>query len=176
MNGEVVFQWVPAHCGLLGNEGADQAAKEAASSPEEGGPDQRPQPLSFRAAKALLREKVRDPRPAHDRTRLVYAKPLQRGGRSRREEVILARLRSGHSWLLAAYRSRVTSGMPPGLRESPMCPRCSGGEETIEHFLQECPATLAARVSCLGSAAPRLSILCGRPGRVVAYLERLRLL
>ena len=27
---EVLFQWVPGHCGLLGNEGADKVAREAA--------------------------------------------------------------------------------------------------------------------------------------------------
>jgi ribonuclease HI len=176
VTGEVVFQWVPGHCGLLGNEVADQAAREATLPPEEGGPAQRPLPVSFRAVKALIREKIRDPKPTHARTRLVYAKALQRGGRTRKEEVTLARLRSGHSWLLAAYRSRVTQRRPPELREDSVCSRCFLEEETLQHFLQECPATAAARVSCLGSAAPSLSILCKRPGRVIAYLERLELI
>jgi ribonuclease HI len=37
LKGRVCFQWVPAHCGLLGNERADEEARKAAGlGPEDG--------------------------------------------------------------------------------------------------------------------------------------------
>jgi ribonuclease HI len=37
LKGRVCFQWVPAHCGLLGNERADEEARKAAGlGPDDG--------------------------------------------------------------------------------------------------------------------------------------------
>ena len=64
-------------------------------------------------------------------------------GLSRKEEVKLAQLRSGQSKLLAAFRARVQG-------EDPVCPKCNGSEETLRHFMQECPATEASRRRLFG--------------------------
>ena len=52
--GKVTFQWVPGHCGLPGNERADQVAKGVA---ERGRIGETPQvaPVTFKAAKLSIK-------------------------------------------------------------------------------------------------------------------------
>jgi ribonuclease HI len=88
--GRVCFQWVPAHCGLVGNKRADEEARKAADlGPADGAQRGR---ISFRS-------QVKDRPPNHAHTLRVYGdspfRTLQ--GTSRREEVLLAQLRSGWS-------------------------------------------------------------------------------
>jgi ribonuclease HI len=53
LRGRVCFQWVPAHCGLLGNERADEEARKAADlSPEDGAQRGR---IFFEVVKGLIR-------------------------------------------------------------------------------------------------------------------------
>jgi hypothetical protein len=52
-------------------------------------------------------------------------------GASRREEVLLAQLRGGHSLLLGETRKRVQG-------TDCTCP-CCGEEEDLEHILRACP-------------------------------------
>jgi hypothetical protein len=93
LGGRVCFQWVPAHCGLPGNERADEEAGKAADlGPEDGAQRGR---ISFEVVKRLILSQVKDGPPNHARTLRVYGddpfRPLQ--GASRREEVLLAQLR-----------------------------------------------------------------------------------
>jgi hypothetical protein len=84
------LQWVPAHCGLLRNERANEEARKAADlDPADGAQKGR---ISFEVVKHLVRNQVKDGPPNHARTLRVYGegpfRPLQ--GASRREEVLLA--------------------------------------------------------------------------------------
>ena len=163
----VTLQWVPGHCGLPGNEKADQVARDAAM---EGRRDERSQtaPITFKAAKLAISREVRDPDPQHERVRQVYQVPIRpTQGLSREDEVFLARLRSGHSLLLAAHRNRVRG-------EEETCPRCRQAPETLRHFIQECEATEARRVFIFGNASPPLSVLSGEPKKVLQYCRDLR--
>jgi hypothetical protein len=104
LNGHVCFQWVPAHCGLLGNERADEEARKAADlSPADGAQRGR---ISFEVVKGLI-DQVKDGPPYHARTLRVHGdgpfRPLQ--GASRREEVLFAQLRGGRSLLLGETRN-----------------------------------------------------------------------
>jgi hypothetical protein len=100
LKGRVCFQWVPAHCGLLGNERADEDARKAAGlGPDDGAQRRR---ISFEVVMGLIRNQVKDGPPSHARTSQVYGNgPFRRlQGASRREEVLLALFRDGYSLLL----------------------------------------------------------------------------
>ena len=85
-------------------------------------------------------------------------------GLSRKEEVMLSRMRSGQSKLLAAFRAKVQG-------EDPVCPKCNGSEETLVHFMQECPATEASRRRIFETFPPPLSVLWTRPRESLRYCE-----
>jgi ribonuclease HI len=70
LKGCVCFQWVPAHCGLLENERADEEARKAADlGPADGAQRGR---LSFEVVKGLIRSQVQDDPPNHANTLQVY--------------------------------------------------------------------------------------------------------
>jgi hypothetical protein len=58
LKGRICFQWVPAHCGLLGNERADEVAMMAAGLGHDDGA-QRGR-ISFEVVKGLIWSQVKD--------------------------------------------------------------------------------------------------------------------
>lgn len=150
VTGEVVFQWVPGHCGLPGNEMADQEARAAAIDPNF---SRGSVPVSFASAKSVIRREVRDPRTDHQLLQRVYSRAPRTADVNRKTDVILAQLRSGHSRLLASYRHRI------GNQDTSTCSRCELEDEDLEHFLCSCPASVQARLIFFGSAQPSLEVL-----------------
>jgi ribonuclease HI len=70
LGGRVCFQWVPAHCGLLGNERADEQTRKAADlGPDDGAQRGR---ISFEVVKRLIWSQVKDGPPNLTRTLRVY--------------------------------------------------------------------------------------------------------
>jgi hypothetical protein len=129
--GHVCFQWVPAHCGLVGNKRVDEEARKAADlGPPDGAQRGR---ISFEVVKGLIRSQVKDGPPNHAHILRVYGDSPFRilQGTSRREEVLLAQLRGGRSLLIGETWKRVQ-------RADSMCPR-HGEEEDLEHILRACP-------------------------------------
>jgi ribonuclease HI len=66
LRGPVCFQWVPAHCGFLGNERADEVARKATSlglndSAQRGR-------IFFELVKGLIQSQVKDRPPSQART------------------------------------------------------------------------------------------------------------
>ena len=165
------LQWVPGHCGLIGNEMADREAKVATIPSSQGVGDRfDPVPVSFGAAKALVKRSIRDSSPLPSRLQAVYVVPPRVAGFTRREATLLAQLRTGHCRFLASYRVRFGSG---GVAA---CRYCDLGEEqTLEHLFG-CPASIALRLSIFGCPGPPLSVLCTNPRAVTRYLRGLRLL
>jgi ribonuclease HI len=66
LGGHVGFQWVPAHCGLLRNERADEEARKAADLGPDNG-EQRGR-ISFEVVKRLIWSQVKDGLSSHART------------------------------------------------------------------------------------------------------------
>ena len=111
----VVLQWIPAHCGIPGNEEADRQAKRGADMEQ---PETR---VTFREVKTTIKS-------------LHRPKSEKRGyqGLTRQEQVKIFRLRTGHNRLNHHMFGRFKIG------ESTRCP-CEESSQTAEHILQHCP-------------------------------------
>ncbi|XP_070176142.1 uncharacterized protein [Littorina saxatilis] len=114
----VVLQWIPAHCGISGNEKADELAKNGSKM------EQPNHCLSYREAKTLIKHRWKEKftnttsgyKPHQDPLHLL----------SRAEQAIIFRLRTGHCCLKAHLR-RI------GVAESATCD-CGEGDQTPEHM------------------------------------------
>ena len=164
LNREIIIQWIPSHVGIVGNERADALANETSGLME------RAKSTTYKSAVATIKRTIKHPSPSHARTAQVYQKLSRERDEktllSRRDAVTLTRLRSGHSMLLAGYRTLLNPA------ESPSCPRCEEANETMEHWLLDCPGTLAARQEILRRTTVKLSILTEDPEGAVALAKR----
>ena len=79
---------------------------------------------------------------------------------------MVARMRSGHSLKLAAYRH------PMNPAEDPTCPKCNEAPETLQDWFLECPGTLAARHEILGTTDVGLTILSQDPHGTTMLAKR----
>jgi hypothetical protein len=135
-NKELRMVWVPSHCGIEGNELADQAADRAASRTQEG------VACSFNGVKRRLVKTESRGEWKSERCRKIYAerkvKIEEEDKWSREEMVSWSRFRCGHSLELASYRRRI------GLGGDGLCRRCGLEEETTDH-VWSCDAGEAKR-------------------------------
>lgn len=131
----VVFLWVPAHCGVWANEQADRVAKEAV---RHGVVD-----MAVSVGQAEIRSMVRQGMRARwqkqweeeRKGRWLYkiqrrVGGMRNAGRTRREEVIISRLRFGHTGLNGTLFLIVK-------HSTGKCDYC-GVEETVEHVMLQC--------------------------------------
>jgi hypothetical protein len=125
LKGRVCFQWVPAHCGLLGNKRADDEAMRAVNlGPDDGVQRER---ISFEVVKGLIRSEVKDGPPSHARTsRMDSDGPFRR----LQEETRSCLPNLG---VVAPYYLG-----KPG-KGSNGRTLCGEEEEVLEHILRTCP-------------------------------------
>jgi len=138
----IILQFVPGHCDLPGNERADVLAKEGTETP-----DQRLFPLDFATAKTVIKRKAREIWKSRTRESTFHymategrTLPKLESWMSRRDEVVLAQLRSGHSPLTQSYLHLI------GVSATQYC--LCGAVDDIPHLLLICPNTMADRNVC----------------------------
>lgn len=128
----VIFIWTPSHVGILGNEMADRAARQAADNEDVDNEVTRPDDLKLSIKKWITNAWQREWDGAE--TKLKLTKPRTIPWKipirlSRREQVALTRLRIGHTHLTSVYL--LTGG------EQPRCNSCNT-LLTVKHITIEC--------------------------------------
>ena len=135
---KIGFCWVPSHVGIAGNEYADAAAKEASNR----APDNIQIPPSdfTPAIKKAINDKWQrtwETNNADNKLRKIKDNVREWASstnENRRTEVILARLRIGHTNLTHGHLMTSPNGQPP------QCDLC-GARQTVAHLMRECPRT-----------------------------------
>ena len=160
---ELTIQWIPGHKNIPGNNLADETAKLAAASP---GPHK---PIPYGSACSQIRMTTKDPPVQHARTRAIYGEFSMRREaqiKSRSDQTLLARLRSGHHISLMAYRHRLDAAADP------LCPLCNEEEHDVMHWVQKCPATERTRRELFGEDSGRLECLTKYPAATVILARK----
>ncbi|VDO10797.1 unnamed protein product [Rodentolepis nana] len=138
-NKTVVLQWIPGHCGIIGNELADTLAKKGTTILQ-----CMDRPMSFHTMKALIRREFQTSRCNELKTRTkekqwtVALSDIPDWPRI--EAVAEFRLRTGRD-CLAKHLHRL------GVHTQPTCPLCNLQEETEKTHLIRCPALKATTES-----------------------------
>ena len=161
---EVIFQWIPGHSKIPGNEAADSAAKAATCLEEH------PGEISYGSICSLIDRSMIDPPMSHDRTKQVYTASTKYSDAtisSRADQVLLAQLRSGHHMAFRAYRNRVYPD------EDPKCPLCEEPQHTLEHWLLKCPGVEAEKYKIFGYLEVGLNVLITHPQESLALSQSL---
>ena len=143
----VVLQWIPAHCGIAGNEIADNLAKTGSK---------KPQPTSsttYREAKTLLKNKQKTKWKKSIGNYNPKQDPINHLQRS--DQTTIFRLRTGHCGL-RAHLKRL------GVVASALCD--CGSEQTVQHILQDCPLLDTQRKQCWAQGVHTSTKLWGTMG------------
>ena len=120
---EVVVQWIPSHCGLYGNDKADFLAKTGSSM------NQMEVETSYGEEKTHIKRRMKKEwanfHPNHNTKDPYYQL-------TRREQVTIFRLRTGHNRLKRHLHHKFRIG------ETDQCP-CGTDVQDTNHVLQMCP-------------------------------------
>ena len=166
-NHKVVFMWVPSHIGLAGNSAADIAAKAALLLPVSNLPV--PHSDYFYPIRSLSLKHWQYSWNSETLNKLHAIEPkvnvfnLYR--LPRRDEIIIHRLRIGHSFLTHGHLLR--GDTPPG------CSVC-GVDLTVEHILLHCASFASDRERFYNMTVTTLSELFSKvPSRsIIEFIKK----
>ena len=131
---DISFCWVPSHVGIAGNEFADAAAKEASNRI----PDDitiPPSDYAQEARKALLDKWQATTTDNKLRKIKDHVREWESSiNKTRQTEVIITRLRIGHTNLTHSHLMTSPNG------PAPQCDLC-GAHQSVAHFIRNCPRT-----------------------------------
>ncbi|XP_073973363.1 uncharacterized protein [Rhodnius prolixus] len=167
----VCFIWIPGHSGIQGNIHADLAAKEAASMTAN---IERSMPVDIsRVAKEYVKRNwQRVWMSVTDNKLRAIKEPVHAWDSAyrsiRREEVVVARLRIGHTRLTHGY---LMCGEP-----TPLCNACNSCL-SVQHVIAECPSYEQARRSnnIQNVIAETLGNDPAQINRVIGFLKQIKL-
>ena len=148
-SGKVIeFCWIPSHVGISGNEAADTAARGALTNRE---PDCHNVPYTdkYPQVKLYVNNCWQQYWNLQNQQKLYEIMPVigefNVSCLTRREQVVIHRIRIGHTRLTHSFRME-------GRRDAPLCEFCNG-EFTVKHFMLNCRrySTIRARFYTVGS-------------------------
>lgn len=131
----VVLSWIPSHVGISGNERADVAAKRAAGRPSEFAH------LPYRDLDSSIRKRTMNLWAHQWDSETRYLKDIKPipgswdipNNLTRRERVVVNRLRLGHTRLTHGFLFEDEFG------QRPICRWCNNALLTVQHLLLSCP-------------------------------------
>ena len=145
----VNLNWIPGHCGHLGNEVADRLAKRGADLPAEQA-EVVPVPQTHIKSLITKRHQTRwtwDPDECKQ-TKMFLPKVENRIWKKIENQSIqrirlVTQIITGHATLRKhLFRMKIV--------DSPLCPKCGEENETVEHLFCSFPAFMFERVKTLG--------------------------
>ena len=162
---QIIIQWVPGHKDIPGNDLADEVAKQAAEME-----DAAYAPTWFHSVRARIKAVRKDPPPQHKRTQEVYSaysKEKEMKIENRSGQSLLAKIRTGHMILFAAYRNRIDEN------KDPTCPLCHDAPQDLTHWMTACAGTLQQRMELFGpDGYNKLESLTKFPAEAIALARR----
>jgi len=167
--------WIPGHVGIKGNEKADIQAKRASRRPVEA------ISVYYRDMYPNIKEKIqnkwnqlwssRGDKLLQIKSEVGEWKEVKKV--TRREEVVINRVRLGHTNLTHNYIMQGGNN-----QMAPICPVCGNARLTIEHVFLTCQLLGEARKRCFtlykGNQAPNLLKLLGDGANIQEILKYLK--
>ena len=144
ISSSILIQWIPGHSAIPGKDITDKAAKEATTIDSD-----TILPISLSSSIQVINETIRDAPPIHERVASVYKhRRVSRDAKqinNRKDDVLIAHLRSGQHPSLKQYLNRLDSS------QDPTCPNCCQEEQDVFHWLRDCPALITIRQRVFGA-------------------------